>query len=211
MQSESSFNRVFLQPELSGVAELPPTPLVGEAAEAAKANGDEREVKEGGVYLVGRLACFFGMLTVLVFGLNAVITSGLRQVKTSQFGVSNKIMQGEVNAQIVVTGSSRALSHYDPRFIQAYTGRSAFNLGRNGSQTDMQIAVLRAYLEHNRKPEIVIHNLDGFAFVTTREVYDPAQYVPYLYDKRLIVPCGKLTRTYGEAVTCLYTVTWSTT
>jgi hypothetical protein len=49
----------------------------------------------------------------------------------------------------------------------------------------MQVAVLKAYLEHNRKPRVVIHNLDAFTFQTTREVYAPAQYVPYLYDKEL--------------------------
>ena len=100
----------------------------------------------------------------------------------------NQMMQGKVNAQIVISGSSRAVSHYDPRIIQTLTGRSAFNVGRNGSQTDMQVAVLKAYLEHNRKPDIVVHNLDAFTFVTTREVYNPAQYVPYLYDEELYRP-----------------------
>ena len=56
----------------------------------------------------------------------------------------------------------------------------SFNIGRNGSQTDMQLAVLKAYLRHNQKPEMIIHNLDSFSFVTTKEVYDPAQYLPYL-------------------------------
>jgi hypothetical protein len=56
----------------------------------------------------------------------------------------------------------------------------------------MQLAVLRTYLEHNRKPEVVIHNLDAFSFITTREVYDLAQYVPYLDDKELYVPLRKI-------------------
>src|SRR5436190_984223 len=32
---------------------------------------------------------------------------------------------------------------------------------------------------------VVIHNLDSFSFVTTREVYDPGQYVPYLGDPEI--------------------------
>jgi hypothetical protein len=94
-------------------------------------------------------------------------------------------MQGKVNAQIVITGSSRALAHYDPRTIEAATGHTAFNLGRNGSQTDMQVAFLKAYLAHNQKPEVVVHNLDAFTFVTTHEVYDPVEYTPYLHDHNL--------------------------
>jgi len=132
-----------------------------------------------------RIGCFFGILVVLAFVMNAIITSGLRRIKTSAFGASNQIMNGKVNAEIVVTGSSRALAHYDPRTIEQITGRTAFNLGRNGAQTDMQVAFLKAYLAYNRKPKVVVHNLDAFTFVTTREVYDPAKYAPYLYDRSL--------------------------
>lgn len=135
--------------------------------------------------MILRLVCFFSVLLFLVFALNVMITTGLRRVKTSTFGALNEVMEGKVNAQIVITGSSRALAHYDPRTIMAETGKSAFNLGRNGSQTDMQVAFLKAYLAHNRKPEVVIQNLDAFSFVTTREVYDPVEYTPYLYDRNL--------------------------
>jgi hypothetical protein len=129
---------------------------------------------------VGRIAGFFCLIVVLLYIVNGMINSGLRRIKTSQFGVSNKIVQGKINADIIITGSSRAISHYDPRIIEAITGCTAFNLGRNGSQTDMQLAVLKTYLAHNRTPKLVLHNLDAFSFVTTREVYDPAQYMPYL-------------------------------
>jgi hypothetical protein len=128
----------------------------------------------------------------VAFALDAAITTGLRGLKTSQYGVSNHVMQGRINTSIVITGSSRALSHYDPRIIEEVTGRTAFNLGRNGSQTDMQLAVFKAYLEHNQEPDVVIHNLDAFSFVTTREVYAPAQYVPYLYDPELYKALSKI-------------------
>lgn len=127
-----------------------------------------------------RIFCFFSLIILLAYGLNATINSGLRRVKTDLFGVSNQIVEGKINADIIITGSSRAVSHYDPRIIQSVTGLTAFNIGRNGSQTDMQLAVLKTYLKHNRKPRIVLHNLDAFSFVMTREVYDPGQYMPYL-------------------------------
>jgi len=141
---------------------------------------------------IKRIVAFFGFIVLLIFGLSVLITSGLKRIKTSQYGTSNRIIRGDINAQIVITGSSRAASHYDPRIIQERTGRSAFNLGRNGSQTDMQIAVLKAYLEHNRKPDVIIHNLDGFTFTTTREVYDPGQYVPYLSDEEIYRPLRQI-------------------
>ena len=110
---------------ISGVVVAPArSRLKEEGLTVTKTADPKTDVARGGLYAVRRIAYFFGMITILVFGFNAMITSGLRQIKTSQYGVSNRVMKGEVNAQIVITGSSRAVSHYDPRIIEARTGRS---------------------------------------------------------------------------------------
>lgn len=140
-----------------------------------------RSVKSG----VLRIVLFFVLLTGVLFLLDVVINTGLRRLTTGPFGVTNRIVQGKVNAEILISGSSRAQTHYDPQIIQSITGQSTFNMGINGSQTDMQLALLKTYLQHNTKPALVIHNLDLFSFVTTHEVYDPAQYLPYLHETPL--------------------------
>lgn len=192
MQNKDSFDLGFSQNTITASAE-PPRP---ESAERRPAAVETAEPKPTVMLepwkAVRRIACFFGLVVLLIFVMNAMITSGLRRLKTSAFGASNQIMDGKVNAQIVISGSSRALAHYDPRTIEAITGRTAFNLGRNGAQTDMQVAFLKAYLAHNQKPEIVVHNLDAFTFVTTREVFDPVEYTPYLYDRDLYSALGKI-------------------
>jgi hypothetical protein len=132
-----------------------------------------------------RIFCFLGIMAICVIAMNAAITFGLRQVKTSSYGAWNQLMQGRINADIIISGSSRATYHYDPRKIEQSTGLSAFNIGRVGTQTDVQLAVLKAYLEHNRKPKLVVHNLDAFSFVMSREIYDPTLYVPYLGDSEI--------------------------
>jgi hypothetical protein len=164
----------------------------------------------GGLRGVGRLACFACLALLLAVLLNALIDSGLRRINTSSFGVSNRIVDGKINAEIVISGSSRALTHYDPRLIEERTGLTAFNIGLNGSQTDMQLARLKTYLRHNKKPLLVIHNLDVFSFQTTHgEVYDPGQYIPYLSEPALYAELvhidpdfwkAKLLPLYGYAV-----------
>jgi len=131
---------------------------------------------------LARLGCFFGLLIGAMFVVNAMISTGLRRIKTSAFGAENLIMEGKVNADVVIAGSSRALAHYDPRTLASVTGKTAFNVGRNGAQTDMQIAFLNAYLEHNRMPGVVIFNLDAFSFVTSTHVFDSVEYMPYIQD-----------------------------
>jgi hypothetical protein len=154
---------------------------------------------------VRRLLMFGALLLLVACSIHMAITAGLRRIKTSASGASNQIMDGHVNAQIVITGSSRALVQYDPRIVQSFTGLSAFNLGRNGSQTDMQVAFLKAYLAHNRKPELVVHNLDAFSFVTTQTIFDPAQYMPYLYDRNLYEASSKINpRTWRSRYVPLY-------
>lgn len=131
---------------------------------------------------VARLAFFFLLLGIAMVGVQLWVSFGLRRITTSTFGVSNAILDGRVNAEILISGSSRAVGDYDSRIIQQFTGLKTFNIGKNGSQTDMQLAVLKTYLKHNVKPRLVIHNLDLFSFSTTHEVYDPGQYLPYLGD-----------------------------
>jgi hypothetical protein len=139
-----------------------------------------------------RLACFIAIVVAFIFAANALISVGIRDIKTSSLGAWNQLMQGRVNADVIISGSSRAAYHYDPRVIESVTGRTAFNIGRAGTQTDVQLAVLKAYLEHNRKPKLIVHNLDAFSFVTSREIYDPVLYVPYLRDEAIYGPLRRI-------------------
>jgi len=141
---------------------------------------------------VTRILLFFGLFVGLMYVTHFLITSGLRKIETSGFGVTNQIVNGQINADIVISGSSRAQTHYDPRIIEQATGLSTYNIGRNGSQTDLQLAVLKTYLQHNRKPKLIIHNLDSFSFVTSKEIYDPAQYIPYLSEAPIYAAVKKV-------------------
>jgi len=133
-----------------------------------------------------RIATFFLLAAGVLAMTHFLVNTGLRRIDTSTFGVSNQIVSGEVNADILITGSSRALTHYDSRIIQAQTGEATFNIGLNGSQTDMQVALLKTYLQHNKRPALLIHNLDLFSFqVTHGGVYEPGQYLPYVHETPL--------------------------
>ena len=141
-----------------------------------------------------RIILFFLFLAILAVAQDWLIGYGLRTIETSKFGSLNRIMSGRVNADVLIIGSSRALSHYDPRIIQSIFGGTAYNIGMDALQIDSQLALLRTYLKHNTAPEIVILNLDLFSFEATKsgEIYDPARYVPYLYEKELYEPLHRI-------------------
>lgn len=122
------------------------------------------------------------LTAVLAVVLHLSITWSLRRVNIGDLGAFNHAMQGRVNADIVVSGSSRAFRHYDPRVLARITGLSVFNLGLNASQIDLQLGVFKEYLRQNKKPRILIQNLDIQSFILTKpgDIFDPARYIPYL-------------------------------
>jgi hypothetical protein len=130
-----------------------------------------------------RLLVFLVLLIGGLYAVHYLINSGMKRIPSSDFGAVNRVMHGRVNADVVINGSSRALVHYDPRELGAGTGSSVFNLGRNGSHTDLQAVALKTYLEHNSKPQLVIQNLDLHTLLPTEELYDVTTFVPYLSDE----------------------------
>jgi hypothetical protein len=171
---------------MSTTATSPAGPCAAAEAPGPRLKSDH-QARPGAARGILIIAGFFAVLTVMAYGLDALIASGLRAIPTSKFGSMNRVMSGRVNAAIVINGSSRALVHFDPRIIQAITGHSAYNLGMNSTQIDVQLAVLKAYLNHNVAPRLVIQNLEAFTFEATRagEIFDPAVYLPYLDDPDL--------------------------
>ena len=155
-----------------------PKALAGASvAEMARPTVKARKINSGVVRLCGFLLLLAAALTVT----GQLVDTGLRRTGTAAFGVFNRIVDGQINAAILVTGSSRALTHFDPRIIEHETGRTTYNIGINGSQIDMQVAVFKTYLRHNAKPSLLVHSLDSYTFVTSHGgVYFPGQYLPYL-------------------------------
>src|SRR5262245_51921409 len=75
---------------------------------------------------VGRIMLFLAMLLAVFMVTDQLISAGLRRVTTSYFGVYNRIVDGTINADIVISGSSRAMNNFDPRIIQQATGLTTF-------------------------------------------------------------------------------------
>jgi hypothetical protein len=127
-----------------------------------------------------RLPAFFTLLALVAFASHQIIGFSIRNVEIGEVGAFNRAMSGDVDAEILISGSSRALVQYDPAILGDALKMRAFNLGRNASHTDFQAAVLEAYLARNEPPALVVQNLDSHSFEPTVEIYEPGQYVPHL-------------------------------
>ena len=128
-------------------------------------------------------ACLFFfplIFFMLCWPVQNILIMGLKRSGNGNIGTLNKVIPGGINAKVVISGSSRAVYHYDPHIIESYTNKKTYNIGRDGTKLDEQLALLKAYLKHNQKPEYVIQNLDSFSLRANDGVTDPLQYMAWL-------------------------------
>ncbi|PQJ17623.1 hypothetical protein BST94_11285 [Nonlabens xylanidelens] len=100
------------------------------------------------------------ILVVLNYGLEPILDHGLNSLEGSVYNEWNKIVNGNVNADIIVMGSSRGVVGYNSAIIEDTLGFSCFNLSFDAGPHNLQYAKLNSYLKENKMPQIIIQNID---------------------------------------------------
>lgn len=95
------------------------------------------------------VACF---LAAYIFVDRAVAYGLGRLVLNSQFRYS-RMLNGGVNAEILILGNSRGVNGFYAPDIEAMTGKKVFNLSYNGLSMEGSLLMYKAYLEKNTPPE----------------------------------------------------------
>lgn len=70
------------------------------------------------------------------------------------------ILEGKMNKEILIFGSSRAQHNLYSDIIQDSLKKTTFNLGYRGCNIDFQLFLLKSVLKHNKKPEIIVLTVD---------------------------------------------------
>ena len=108
------------------------------------------------------IACF-GML--LLFAVTTVQLGISFKIKYKNLRANDNLEQtSNVNADLVLIGSSRAWAHFDPAFFDSIFQVKAVNIGVSGhSEIPLAVIRLKNYLESNKPPKFAIFNFDPFA------------------------------------------------
>ena len=135
-----------------------------------------RKLIKGGIFL--------SIGIVVAYGINWILLSNYRSLKTGDFGVWNAVIEGKVNADILISGSSRALVHFASDTISSIMeNKTCYNIGLDGSPLNLQLPFLQTYLQFNRPPQIFVQELDITCLKVRKDIHNPSMYLPYLDQK----------------------------
>lgn len=135
-----------------------------------------------------QLFIWFAVLFVISLFMDMVITSGLRKTDLRKYAVWNDIYNKEINADVVVIGSSRAWGGYNTYIIDSLLKCNSYNLGFDGHPFDFQLIRYNTYKRFNKDPRMVILNTEFLSTLgnSAELPYEREQFFPYITDDSLI-------------------------
>lgn len=92
----------------------------------------------------------------------------------------NALIDGKINSEIVVYGSSRAWVHINPAIISRILIKTSYNLGMDGHPFPLQYFRHRLLMQRNQKPKLIIQCLDTNSLTKLEDLYNHKQFLPYI-------------------------------
>ena len=128
-----------------------------------------------------------GIVAVLLYGLNLGIDYAMsyklqHSVDRRYIGWS-KIINEQLDADLVIMGSSRAWVQYDPAILDSILQINTFNMGIDGSGLNRQIIRYEVFDHYQaKKPKYIVLNVDYFSATNWTIGYEREQFFPYMWD-----------------------------
>ncbi|WP_289004985.1 hypothetical protein [uncultured Parabacteroides sp.] len=130
-----------------------------------------------------KLFFFLLPLGLLAFAVDYYMTDTLEKSDFTRFRRWAELTR-QINADILITGSSRASFHVDPYILDSILQKETFNIGLSGGPYEISEVALRIYKKHNKKKiKLILCNVDflwfgNYAFPGSRVDYAPFYHDP---------------------------------
>ncbi|WP_417888092.1 DUF1574 family protein [Zunongwangia sp.] len=125
----------------------------------------------------------FLIIYVLLFGLHFMLDYYLSKENSCNNNTWYKIFKGKLDTDIAIIGTSRAQTHYNTEIINKITGLKTYNLGLSGTPYSVLKIRWESYFNRNKKPKILIIDLDASSLQNSKTLFDKFQYLPFFYSK----------------------------
>lgn len=130
-----------------------------------------------------RLFTFLIPLLVSMYFVDRLISINLSKSKTyaeKEYPIWNEIIEGRINADIVINGNSRAWVQYNSTMIEDELGMITYNIGIDGHNFWLQYLRHQFLLKYNTKPKIILQSVDFTTLEKRSDLYNSEQFLPYM-------------------------------
>lgn len=125
------------------------------------------------------------VILISFFGIQYFSDSGLRNLKNSIYNDWDNILQGKINADVIVNGSSRGIFGYNCEIIGKELNSSCFNISFNAGGYYLQQSKFDIYMQRNKKPKFIIQNIDLAHFQKNTELPNEEQFTPFINNQSI--------------------------
>lgn len=122
-------------------------------------------------------------LLLLSYFLDVFISMNLKKSNNfaqKEFSTWNAIIDGKINSDILIYGSSRAWVHFNSTMMSDSLQIPTYNLGIDGHNFWLQYLRHKMVLENNTKPKVIIVSVDMFTLQKVKNLYNLEQFLPYM-------------------------------
>lgn len=121
-------------------------------------------------------------LFLLATVFDIVLTTRSLRMKIPPYATWNDIYKRNIDADVLVMGSSRAFVHFNPAILDTVLHTNSYNLGMNGRAADSQILRYKVFRHcGNPKPKLIVYEV-SHGTMQKSNGYERSQFVPYLHD-----------------------------
>jgi hypothetical protein len=124
------------------------------------------------------------------------VTQKLRHSRKLPYAGWNDIVDGKAGADVLIMGSSRAWSQYSSEVLDSILDAETYNLGIDGSHFNRQMVKYAIYRQFNKKPKLIIQNIDFCSTLQWTHGYMTYQYYPFFMRKafrKMVFPMEEFT------------------
>lgn len=122
----------------------------------------------------------------LAWGLDYTISCGLLQMEDYRFISWRDMLEDDINADVIILGNSRGLSHFEPWTIDSICETSTYCLGLGGYPINVQLLKYNCFRLYD-KPRYIIHQVDYMTIKVLKapHQHQSEQFLPLIYDKTM--------------------------
>jgi hypothetical protein len=125
---------------------------------------------------------FFFPIVTLAYFIDVFISNCLKKSNTKdcqEYTSWNAIIEGKLDAEILIYGTSRARGNLVPSIIEKEFGMNVYNLGIDGHNIHIQNLRHRLALKYNAKPKLIIQTVD-IETIEKGKLFVSDQFLPYM-------------------------------